>query len=204
MSHCQGRGPKTANLDQVFASLRDDGYFALAPVGDEPMTVFEFCEPVAAQEAPKPIDRNTGYLSRTPLRSSLAQKAVRNFEPVIRCNSCRLPRALTLRRNRALGIAVAFNFTGRHLQPHVSSAGDVGRENHSWRIEKWVGNVGCKMQRFTLTPDGLKAELRRRGYPTSKRWILECVRKGLLPQLSGPGKGQGRGRSYHWRRSSGH
>lgn len=53
-------------------------------------------------------------------------------------------------------------------------------------------------QPFMLTPDGLRAELRQRGYRTSKRWILEGVRKGLLPQLSDRGRGQKRGKSYYW------
>jgi hypothetical protein len=54
------------------------------------------------------------------------------------------------------------------------------------------------MQPYSLTPENLRAELCLRGCPTSKRWILECVRKGLLPALSERGKGQGRGKRYFW------
>src|SRR5437879_645164 len=73
-----------------------------------------------------------------------------------------------------------------------------GGQNHTSRIGKEISNVGCKMQPYSLNPETLRAELCLRGCPTSKRWILECVRKRLLPALSERGKGQGKGKVYFW------
>jgi hypothetical protein len=53
-----------------------------------------------------------------------------------------------------------------------------------------------------LTPECLVSELEDRGYPCSKRQILDWISKGLLPELSERGKGQGLGKTYFWNNST--
>jgi hypothetical protein len=58
------------------------------------------------------------------------------------------------------------------------------------------------MQPYRMTPALLRAALKQRGHLVSPRWILECVRKGLLPDLLDRGMGQRNGKIYYWEDSN--